>query len=118
MMLTDSDYKTPNEELYAKIQKLYDEYFKPTTPYTHHGFKYDNATQYGFVDFERRNFHGRREMNTNEYISFCGTHCDHIVLEEPYRTPFFEGLRNAVDESGGKVIFDDIYVLYLTRKPA
>ena len=117
MMLTRSDYKTPNEELYAKIQKLYDEYYKPDIPYTHGGFKYDHATDYGYVDFEEHDFQGRREMTSDEYVSFCGTHCDHIVIPEPYKTKFFEGLKNAVEESGGKIVFKDTYVLYLTRKP-
>ncbi|MBR4577441.1 MAG: methyltransferase domain-containing protein [Clostridia bacterium] len=117
MMLTRSDYRTPNEELYAKIQRLYDQYFKPDIPYTHGGFKYDNAPRYGFADFERRDFRGRREMNPDEYVSFCGTHCDHIVIPEPLRTVFFESLRKTVAENGGKVIFEDTYVLYLARKP-
>ncbi len=117
MMLTKADYKTPNEELYAKIQKLYDQYYKPDIPYPHGGFRYENAQNYGYVDFERRDFHGRREMNPEEYAAFCGTHCDHIVIPEPYKTPFFEGLRNVVADNGGKVIFEDTYVLYLTKKP-
>ena len=56
-------------------------------------------------------------MSADEYVSFCGTHCDHIVIPEPYKTRFFEGLRNAVAENGGKIVFEDTYVLYLTRKP-
>ena len=32
MMLTRSDYKTPNEALYQKIQKLYERYFTPEIP--------------------------------------------------------------------------------------
>ena len=116
MMLTKADYKTPNEELYQKIQKLYDRYFKPEIPYTHGSFQYENASNYGFVDFTKHDFFGRREMDPDEYVSFCGTHCDHIVIPEPYRTPFFEGLRNTVAENGGKVVFEDIYILYLTKK--
>ena len=117
MMLTKSDYRASNEELYAKIQKLYDQYFKPETPYTHGGFRYDNASGYGFVDFSRHDFFGRREMTADEYVSFCGTHCDHIVIPEPYKTQFFEGLRKTVAENGGKIVFEDTYVLYLARKP-
>ena len=117
MLLTKSDYRTPDEELYQKIQKVYDRYFKPEIPYTHRGFRYDNAPNYGFVDFREHEFHGRRIMSADEYVSFCGTHCDHIVIPEPYKTPFFEGLRNAVEENGGKIVFEDTYVLYLARKP-
>ena len=96
---------------------MYDQYFKPETPYTHRGFRYNNAPDYGFVDFQEHDFHGRREMSADEYVSYCGTHCDHIVIPEPYKTLFFEGLRNAVEENGGKVVFEDTYVLYLARKP-
>jgi hypothetical protein len=55
-------------------------------------------------------------MDPDEYVSYCGTHCDHIVIPEPMKTAFFEGLREAVAENGGKVIFKDTYVLYLARK--
>ena len=117
MMLTKADYKTPNEALYARIQKMYDQYYKPDIPYTHGSFKYENAPNYGYVAFERRDFHGRREMNPQEYAAYCGTHCDHLVIPEPYRTRFFEGLRNVVASNGGKVVFEDTYVLYLAKKP-
>ena len=117
MMLTKADYKTPNEELYLKIQELYDQYFKPDIPYTHGRFDYNNAPDYGYVEFAKHDFHGRREMDPDEYVSFCGTHCDHLVIPEPYKTKFFEGLRNTVAENGGKVVFEDTYILYLTNKP-
>ena len=117
MVLTRADYKSPNEALYAEIQKVYDADYKPDTPYTHGGFRYDNAPNYGYTDFERRDFHGRREMTTDEYIAFCGTHCDHLVIPEPHRTRFFDGLRSAVQAGGGKVVFADTYVLYLAKKP-
>lgn len=76
-----------------------------------------NAPNYGYVDFERRDFCGKREMTSEEYVMFSGTHCDHMVIPEPYNTKFFEGLRNAVLAHGDKVIFNDTYVLYLTKKP-
>ena len=117
MMFTLSDYKSTNEELYSDIQKVYDEYFKPETPYTHGGFRYENAPEYGYVDFERREFYGKREMTAEEYVMFSGTHCDHMVIPEPYNTKFFEGLKNAVLKHGDNVIFNDTYVLYLTKKP-
>ena len=63
MMLTRSDYRTPNEALYEKIQQLYAQYYKPDIPYTHGGFRYDHAPDYGFVDFSEHDFRGRREMD-------------------------------------------------------
>ena len=117
MMLTKADYKTPNEDLFTKIQSLYDRYFKPEITYMHGSFKYENAPNYGYIDFERHDFYGTREMDPDEYVSFCGTHCDHMVIPEPYKTAFFDGLRNVVAENGGKIVFNDTYVLYLAKKP-
>ena len=117
MLLTKADYKTPNEALYNKIQQVYSAYFKPEIEYKHGSFVYSNAVNYGYVDFEKRECHGKREFTTDEYIAFCGTHCDHIVLPEPYKSNFYNGLRCVVNENGGKVIFFDTYVMYLAKKP-
>ena len=74
MMLTRGDYRTPNEELYQKIQQVYEAYFKPETEYKNGSFRYDNVPLYGYVDFEKREFFGKREFTAEEYVSFCGTH--------------------------------------------
>jgi trans-aconitate methyltransferase len=116
MMLTKSDYRTPNEELYENIQKVYAEHWRPVEHYAQK-FVYTNAVNYGYVDFERREYYGRRVMSAEEYVAFSGTHCDHIDIPEPHRTPFFEGLRNAVLAAGDRIVFEDTYVLMLVRKP-
>jgi len=118
MMATRGDYKTPNENLYNKIQQVYALYFKPETEYKHGGFKYANAAVYGYEGFEKREYHGRREMTADEYVAYAGTHCDHIVIPEPYRSEFFNGLRKAVLEAGNKIVFLDTHVLYLAKKPS
>ena len=117
MMLTRADYKTPNEALYDRIQRVYDAHFKPDPPYTHGGYGYQNAPAYGYTGFEKRTFPGRRVMTADEYVAFCGTHCDHLVIPEPHKTLFFEGLRDAVLEFGDRIVFQDTYILYLARKP-
>ena len=117
MLLTKSEYKSTNPALYEDIQKIYDAYFKPETPYPHRSFHYQNAANYGYVDFEERDFYGKREMTADEYVAFSGTHCDHMVIAEPYKTKFFEGLRNAVLVHDNKIVFNDTYVMYLTKKP-
>ena len=117
MMLTKSDYKTPNEELFNKIQQVYSEYFKPEISYTNGSFKYTNAQNYGYAGFEKREFYGKREFTADEYVAFCGTHCDHIVIPEPYKSKFFDGLRKAVSEGGNKVVFNDTFILYVAKKP-
>ena len=116
MMKLQGDYKTPNEALYRRIQQVYDKWFRPNTPYDRK-FVYENALNYGFADFRRQDFHGRRVLTTDDYINYCGTHSDHLILQEPFKSKFFDGLREAVDEFGGKVVFEDTYVLMTVRKP-
>lgn len=117
MMLTKGDYRTPNEALYQKIQEVYAAYFKPETAYQHRSFHYGNAVDYGYTDFETRSYPGVRSFTAEEYAAFCGTHCDHLVIPEPYKTKFFEGLKAAVREAGNRIVFQDTYVLYLAKKP-
>ena len=117
MMLTSSEYRSDNEPLFEKIQKLYDKYYKPDIPYTHGKFNYTAAPEYGYSDVKKYEFKGKRVFTAEEYVEFSGTHCDHIVVPEPIRTEFFEGLRNAVLEAGDRIVFNDTYVLYLTKKP-
>lgn len=118
MMLTSSDYKRSNETLYGEIQKVYDAYFKPETDYRQSikPFGYTNAPAYGFTEVEKREFYGKRELTAAQYAAYCGTHSDHITIPEPYKTKFFDGLRNAVKAAGNKIVFEDTYVLYLTKK--
>lgn len=117
MMLIKGDYKTPNEELYNKIQQVYSKYSKPETEYKHGAFKYTNAVNYGYEHFERREYYGKREFTADEYVAFSGTHCDHIVIPKPYRSKFFDGLREAVLGAGNKIVFYDTFILFLAKKP-
>ncbi len=119
MMYLIQDYETPDRELYRSIQKVYDEYYKPEVPYRDmkEPFDYLHAADYGYVGLTRHDFHGKRIFTADEYVSYCGTHSDHIVIPEPYKTKFFEGLRNAVLKGGNKVEFWDTYVLYIAKKP-
>ena len=117
MMLTRDDYRTPNEELYARIQEVYSAFFKPEQEYTHAGFPYTGAPEYGFTEVEKREFYGKRIFTAEEYAAYCGTHCTHLVIPEPYQTCFFDGLKAAVRQAGNRIVFNDTYVLFLTRKP-
>lgn len=116
MMMTRTDYKSPNEDLYSKIQEVYEKYFHPETEYTCK-LDYSNVVNYGFTDFECRNYHKIREFNADEFVAYIGTHCDHITLQEPYKTNFFEGVRNTILNAGNRITLCDTIVLYLTRKP-
>ena len=117
MMFTKEDYKTPNEGLYQKIQQVYSEYFRPEMEYKQGAFQYMNAFRYGYVDFQEHKYGGKREFTANDYVAFCGTHCTHITIPEPYRSSFFEGIRQAVLEAGDKIVIYDTYVLFTAKKP-
>lgn len=117
MMLTRSDYRTPNEALYQRIQQVYAEHYKPEQPYPHRRFQYDHAPLYGYEAFETRQYSAQRLFTAEEYAGYCGTHCDHINIPEPHKSLFFDGLRQAVREAGNQLVMLDTHVLYLARKP-
>ena len=117
MMLTKGDYRTHDEALFQRIQEVYAKYFHPETEYVHGSFAYTKAPDYGYVDFEKRAYHGERVFTADEYAAFCGTHCDHIVIPEPDKSRLFSGLRQAVMDAGNRIVFLDTYILYFAKKP-
>lgn len=116
MFMTHTDYKTPNEVLYKKIQEVYSQFFKPETPYTKR-FNYNNAIEYGFINFERREYHQIVELTADEYVSYISIHADHLTLAEPYRSKFFQGIRDAILSFGNKITLNNTIILYLATKP-
>lgn len=116
MFFTQSDYKSPNESLYAKIQEVYDDYFRPETKYTCR-LNYFNAQNYGFADFEYRQYQQIKEYNADDYVSLISTHSDHLTLQEPYKTKFYTGIRDAIGAFGNKIVLNNTISLYLLRKP-
>ena len=116
MMMLRGDFKTPNETLYNEIQQVYSEYFKPEIPYTQK-LIYRNALNYGFIDFQEFKFFSKREYNAENYIEYLGTHCDHIVLKEPYQSNLFDGIKTAILSHNNRLEFYDTITLYLTKKP-
>ena len=105
-----------DEPLYSKIQEVYTKYFHPEIEYTCK-LDYDAREKYGFVDLECRQYNKKREYNADDYVSLIGTHADHITLNEPYKSKFFEGIKEAILDAGNKITIYDKIVLYLARKP-
>ena len=116
MMMLHTDYKSPNPALFDEIQKVYDRYFHPENKYTCK-LEYGNAVNYGFTDFQRREYPSARHFTAEEFAAYTHTHCDHLTLPEPDRTHFFDGIRNAVARAGGQIELRDTTVLYLAKKP-
>jgi len=117
MINLSSDFKTPNPELFESIQKVYDQHYRPVTQYRHRNFPYHSAVEYGYVDYEKREYYGTRKLTAEQYIRMVGTHSDHITIPEPHRTPFFNGLRQAVLDAGDLIEYRDTHILMLARKP-
>ncbi|MFL0267417.1 methyltransferase domain-containing protein [Candidatus Clostridium radicumherbarum] len=116
MMLTRTDYKSHNEALYSKIQEVYAKYFRPETEYTC-SLAYANVENYGFVDFECRHYHKTREYSSDEFISWTIIQAPHLTLQEPNKSQFITGIKDAILSFGGKITLHDDIVLYLVRKP-
>jgi len=104
-----------DEPLYSRIQEVYSRYFHPKTEYTCR-LDYDARGEYGFVKPEYREYHKTREYNADEYVSLIGTHSDHLTLREPYKSKFYEGIRDAILQYGDKITLYDKIVLYLAKK--
>lgn len=116
MFMTHTDYKSSNEALYQKIQEVYDKYFKPETPYTQH-LEYKNVINYGFTDFECRHYHTVREYSADEFVSWTRIMASQLTIQEPYKSKFFEGIRDAILSFGNHITLLDDIVLYMVRKP-
>ena len=105
-----------DEPLYNKLQEVYSEFFHPVTEYKCK-LDYDVRDKYGFANLERREYRKTREYSADEYVSLIGTHADHITLQEPYKTKFYEGIREAIHSFGNKITLYDKITMYLARKP-
>lgn len=117
MFMTRSDEKSADEALYNKIEEAYEKHFHVETKYTCR-LNYDNVVNYGFEDFNYREWKITREFTADEYVEYLGsTQVEHITLQEPYRSRFFNEVREAVMNAGNKKVIRDTIALYLAKKP-
>jgi SAM-dependent methyltransferase len=116
MFMTISDEKSANEELYNRINEVYKEHFSVKQRYNCN-MKYANVVNYGLVNYKYQDWKKVRTLNADEYISYISTHCEHITLEEPYKSKFYTGVRKAIIDAGNKIIINDTIPLYLAQKP-
>lgn len=116
MFMTRSDEKSSNEELRSRIDQVYKEYFFTEQRYNCKMI-YNNVVNYGFVNYKYQEWKKVRTLNADEYILYISTHCDHITLEEPYKSKFYRGVKAAIIDAGNKIIINDTIPLYLAQKP-
>lgn len=117
MFMTRTDEKTPNGALYDAIEKVYEKHFHVETKYTCR-LNYDHVVNYGFVDYNYRDWKRTRVYNAEEYIEYlAATQVEHITLKEPYKSDFYNGIREAVINAGNTITLNDTIALYLAKKP-
>lgn len=116
MFMTRTDERTSNEALFDAIQEVYQKHFRPETKYTCR-LNYGNVVNYGFIDYEYRDYQKVRVFNADEYIAYISTHVEHITLQEPYKSDFHNGIREAILNAGNKIVLNDTIALYLAKKP-
>lgn len=117
MFMTRTDEKTPNGALYDQIEKVYDKYFHVETRYTCK-LNYDNVVNYGFIDYNYRDWESTRVYNADEYVEYlASTKVEHITLQEPYKSNFYNGIGDAIKNAGNKIVINDTIALYLVKKP-
>ena len=115
MFMTRSDESSLNENLSYEIDQVYKKYFHVKQKYNCK-MNYEHVTNYGFTNFTYLEWKKQRELDAEEYISFISTHCEHITLEEPYKSNFYNGIRDAFMKCGNKIKIIDTIPLYLVRK--
>lgn len=116
MFMTCSDEKSANKELYSRIEQVYKEHFYVKQKYNCK-MQYENVMKYGFVNYKYQHWKKERILSADEYISYISTHCDHIILEEPNKSKFYEGVRKAIIDFGNAITIKDTIPLYLVQKP-
>lgn len=115
MMFTRTSRKSSNEALDLKIQEAYQKYFRPEEEYNCK-INYDNTKEYGFTDCEYHEYKKTRELTADEYIGWISTHASHITLQEPYKSKFYDTIKDAILSFDNKITLYDTVVLYLARK--
>ncbi len=116
MFMTRSDETTVNPVLKSEIDKVYDKYFH-VKKRNNCRLDYENVLNYGFENLQYKEWKRVRKLNADEYICYISTHCEHITLEEPYKSNFYSGIKNAIKKAGNEIVIIDTIPLYLVQKP-
>ena len=72
---------------------------------------------YGFLPIEEADYEYDTDMTADDFVSLTMTHADHITLQEPNRSLFMNGLRDAINQHGGIWKCHDRVNIVKARKP-
>lgn len=61
--------------------------------------------------------HTVREYSADEFVSWTRIMASQLTIQEPYKSKFFEGIRDAILSFGNHITLLDDIVLYMVRKP-
>lgn len=115
MFITCSDARSATPALKNGIDRVYAQFFRVSQHYNCR-MRYENALYYGFMDLYRE-WHKARTLTAEEYVGRISTHCDHIPLEEPYCSRFYNAARKAVLDTGSEIVIHATIPLHLLRNP-
>lgn len=114
-------YKKGQEKLFDAVQRVYAVYMPGSAPLPE--YQEENAERrasialkYGFTDVAWHLYHRTRTYTAREYAAMIGTYSDHIALGEERCRALCEGVREAIDVFGGRIVLYDTMDLELARK--
>lgn len=115
-------------ELSEELDLVYAKYYYPyyhkepekPAPYTREQAYQRSrlAEKYGFIETGFALFERERTLSAREYRTLLGTYSDHVSIEEPIRSKFFDAVEDVIERHGGTLTLVDIMDLETARKPA
>ena len=98
-----------------KYRKIHDDFKKPSEILANYGF--EDMKDYGFKDVSLNFYDVTWTSNADAYIKRCDTLADHRSLPEENRVALYEGVKEAILAHGGDIKIDEVFQLYMGRKP-
>ncbi|MDF2586948.1 MAG: dimethyladenosine transferase [Anaerocolumna sp.] len=110
------------EEIHAAMQKVYAKYMPNSLESLEYSVEQcreraNISSRYGFIDICYKMYQRTRTFNADEYVSLLNTYSDHRAIDDEKRVKFFNEIKDAINNLGGKITIYDTIDLQLARKP-
>lgn len=96
-------------------EMTYEHFFKPAELYR--GFRFESLERYGFAEITMKLYKSTRMYDADEYLELLNTYSDHRALPDDNRTALYSEIKEAILRHGGRCRLDNIFQLYMGRKP-
>lgn len=100
-----------------RIQEVYAAHFHPEIEYTLGLEAERDLPNYGFAAIEHRQYQKAYELTAEEYVARTKICAPQMTIPEPHQSELYDGIRQAILDSGGGIRLHDTINLYLARKP-